>query len=50
MVGELTPIRRRRFVPRARVSEVFSRAAPVDRDRFVADVDEWVDLGAAPRG
>jgi antitoxin (DNA-binding transcriptional repressor) of toxin-antitoxin stability system len=49
-VGELIPIRRRRFAPRQRVAEVFAGAAPLDRDRFVADVDEWIDQDAAPRG
>ena len=49
-VGELIPIRRRRFASRERVAEVFSHAAPVDRDRFVADLDQWVDQDAAPRG
>ena len=49
-VGELIPIRRRRFASRERVAEIFGSAAPVDRDRFVTDLDQWIDQDVAPRG
>lgn len=49
-VGELIPIRRRRFAPRERVIEIFHGTAPVDRERFVADLDRWLDQDVAPRG
>jgi prevent-host-death family protein len=49
-VGELIPIRRRRFAPRQHVAEVFANAAQLDRDRFAADLDRHVDQDAAPRG
>ena len=49
-VGELIPVRRRRFASRQRVTEVFAGAAPIDRDRFRTDLDRHVDQGATPRG
>ena len=49
-VGELVPIRRRRFAAREHVLDVFANAAQVDRDRFRTDLDRHVDQGATPRG
>jgi prevent-host-death family protein len=41
-VGELTPVRRRRFVPAAAVVAIFRDAPAIDPGRFRADVDAWV--------
>jgi prevent-host-death family protein len=49
-VGELTPFRRRRFVPTEIVVAAFERAATIDPERFRADVDAFVDQQPAPRG
>jgi prevent-host-death family protein len=49
-VGELIPVRRRRFASREQVTEVFAGTAHVDRHRFRADLDRHVDQAAAPRG
>lgn len=48
-VGELTPLRRLRFVPSASVVEVFRSAPPVDADRFRRDLDAIADQDAEPR-
>jgi prevent-host-death family protein len=48
-VGELAPIRRRRFVPTAAVLEAFARAPAVDPERFRADVDRALGQGTARR-
>ena len=42
-VGELTPLRRRQFVPRALATEAFEEAPSVDLARFRADVDAVLD-------
>jgi prevent-host-death family protein len=42
-VGELRPIRRGRFVPRAAIADAAARAARVDARRFRADLDAIVD-------
>jgi len=49
-VGELVPVRRRRFVPRDVALAAFQRAAPVDAARFRADLDELIDQDPQPRG
>lgn len=49
-VGELAPIRQRRFVPVEAVLEVFEGSPPIDRKRFRRDVDSIVDQDPAPRG
>jgi antitoxin (DNA-binding transcriptional repressor) of toxin-antitoxin stability system len=49
-VAELTPLRRRRFVRREAVLAAFARAAPVDAERFRADVDRLTDQDPTPRG
>jgi prevent-host-death family protein len=42
-IGELRPIRRRRFVPRALIADAAARAARIDARRFRADLDAVVD-------
>jgi antitoxin (DNA-binding transcriptional repressor) of toxin-antitoxin stability system len=49
-VGELTPVRRRRFVPSDLVAAAFRNAPRVDAERFRADLDAVVDQSAIPRG
>ena len=48
-VGELTPVHRRRFVERAAVVAAFAAAAPIDPDRWRADVDRHVSQDPTPR-
>jgi prevent-host-death family protein len=45
-VGELRPIRRRRFVPRAAIADAAARAGRIDAVRFRADLDAVVDPSA----
>lgn len=47
-VGELTPIRRRRFVPAEVAITAFSGVGHVDYKRFRADVDRFVDQDPTP--
>ena len=49
-VGELTPLRRHRFVPTAAVLAIFRNAPAIDAGRFRADVDAWADQDMLPRG
>lgn len=49
-IGELRPLRRRRFVDAATVAEIFAGAPPIDRHRFIDDVDAAVDQDPEPRG
>jgi prevent-host-death family protein len=42
-VGELRPIRRRRFVPRATIADASVHAARIDAGQFRADLDAVVD-------
>jgi prevent-host-death family protein len=49
-VGELVPMRRRRFVPAAAVLSAFAGAAAVDPARFRADLDAVLDQDPSPRG
>jgi antitoxin (DNA-binding transcriptional repressor) of toxin-antitoxin stability system len=48
-VGELTPMRRLRFVAAETVSAALRGAPAIDSDRFRADLDRIVDQGAEPR-
>ena len=48
-VGELHPVRRRRFVSVSRVLEAFAGAAPIESRRFRRDVDAVLDQDPAPR-
>lgn len=49
-VGELTPMRPRRFVSAASALAQFRAAAPVDAARFREDVDALLDQDVTPRG
>jgi prevent-host-death family protein len=42
-VGELRPIRRHRFVPRAAIGDAKGRAARIDAAQFRADLDAVVE-------
>ena len=42
-VGELRPLRRRGFVPRAVIADAAGRAARIDAAQFRADLDAVVD-------
>jgi prevent-host-death family protein len=49
-VGELRPVRRRSFVPVDTVVAAFRTAPPVERERFRADLDRWIDQDWSIRG
>ena len=49
-VGELTPIRRRRFVPAEVAILAFAGVGRIDPVQFRADVDAFVDQDPRPRG
>jgi prevent-host-death family protein len=49
-VGELTPLRKRRFVSADAAVALFAGAPPIDRKRFRTDVDAVVDQEPRPRG
>jgi len=49
-VGELTPVRVRRFVSAEAAVAAFAGAPQIDADRFRADVDAMIDQSASPRG
>lgn len=48
-VGELTPLRRHRFVKSESVVATFRGAPAIDSDRFRADLDEVASQDAVPR-
>jgi prevent-host-death family protein len=48
-VGELTPVRRRRFVNSEAVVAAFRGAPRIDYEQFRADVDRFVDQDITPR-
>jgi antitoxin (DNA-binding transcriptional repressor) of toxin-antitoxin stability system len=48
-VGELTPLRRHRFVSTDSVVTMFRQAPPVDAARFRADLDSVASQAAEPR-
>ena len=48
-VGDLLPLRQRRFVPVDSVVAAFAGAPPVEFARFRADVDADLDLDPKPR-
>lgn len=48
-VGELTPLRRRRFVTAEIASAAFADAPVVEPDRFRSDVDRFAEQTATPR-
>jgi prevent-host-death family protein len=49
-VGELTPLRRLRFVPSEQAIAAFRGAPPMDREGFFRDIDAAVDQDPTPRG
>ena len=49
-VGELIPLRQRRFVSVEAALTVFRGAPAIDGEQFREDVDAWLDQEAAPRG
>ena len=49
-IGELTPLRRHRFVRAEAVTELFRTAASVDHDRLRHDLDQIADQDIDPRG
>jgi len=49
-VGELTPLRRHRFVAAEAAVAMFRSAPSVDYAQFRADLDTVVDQDATPRG
>ena len=49
-VGELTPLRRLRFVPAASVTEIFRTAPSVNAEQFRSDLDVIADQDITPRG
>jgi antitoxin (DNA-binding transcriptional repressor) of toxin-antitoxin stability system len=49
-VGELTPLRRRVFVPADAAQTAFAGAPRVARRRFRKDLDAMIDQDATPRG
>lgn len=42
-IGELRPIGRRRFVPRASIADAADKAARIDAAQFRADIDAVID-------
>jgi len=49
-VGELVPIRRRRFATRGEIAAAFGGAPPIDLDQLRSDLDRLVDQDITPRG
>jgi len=49
-VGELTPLRRLRFVAAESVAQLFRTAPPVDGDELRRDLDAIADQSIEPRG
>jgi prevent-host-death family protein len=47
-VGELTPLRRHRFVTAAAAVATFRNAPAIDPGRFRADVDSWAGQDILP--
>ncbi len=48
-VGELTPLRRKRFVPVDSLVDLFRTAPALDYQRFREDLDATADRDASPR-
>jgi prevent-host-death family protein len=48
-VGELTPLRQRRFVPAEVAVALFAGAPRIDAERFRDDVDALLDQDVVPR-
>jgi antitoxin (DNA-binding transcriptional repressor) of toxin-antitoxin stability system len=48
-VGELTPLRRRRFVSAEVITDAFAVAPAIDQGRFREDIDAVLDQDPLPR-
>jgi antitoxin (DNA-binding transcriptional repressor) of toxin-antitoxin stability system len=48
-VGELTPLRRLRFVTADSIAQIFQAAPPIDSAQFRRDLDEVADQNIEPR-
>jgi prevent-host-death family protein len=48
-VGELTPIKRRTFVPVEELKRIFAGAPHIDYEQFRRDIDEYLDQDPTPR-
>jgi prevent-host-death family protein len=48
-VGELVPLRQRRFVAAEAALRAFAGAPAIDADRFRADIDALIDQDPLPR-
>ena len=48
-VGDLTPVRRKRFVSREAALTAFRAAIPLDRASFRADLDRHTEQDPTPR-
>jgi prevent-host-death family protein len=49
-VGELTPLRRLRFVTAESIAQIFQGAPPIDAEQFRRDLDAVAEQGIEPRG
>ncbi len=49
-VGELRPVRRRRFIRKEALLDLLAGAPPIDYERFRSDVDAFLDQDPTPRG
>jgi prevent-host-death family protein len=49
-VGELTPLRRLRFVTAESIAQIFQAAPPIDAEQFRRDLDAVAEQGIEPRG
>ena len=49
-VGELTPLRRLRFVTAESIAQLFQAAPSIDTEQFRRDLDEIADQSIEPRG
>ncbi len=47
-VGELTPMRRLRFVTVDSIAQLFQAAPPIDGEQFRRDLDAFADQGIEP--
>jgi antitoxin (DNA-binding transcriptional repressor) of toxin-antitoxin stability system len=49
-VGELRPLRRRRFIRKEVLLDLLAGAPHIDYERFRSDVDAFLDQDPTPRG
>ena len=49
-VGELTPLRRLRFVTAESITQLFQAAPAIDAEQFRRDLDAVADQSIEPRG